>query len=85
MNGPTPTAPDLTAEFFTNQEKFPPEGLLPYVGKFIAWGLDGKTILASGDTMEEVNDRLLALGIKPSHAVGDYVDPPDAIVVAGLW
>jgi hypothetical protein len=84
-NGPKRTAPWLTTEFFENQHKFPPEELAKYGGKFIAWRLDGAAILASGDTREEVNDRLRAQGLDAGQVVWDYVDPPDLVVLGGYW
>jgi len=71
--------PSIEPCYFENRRNFPPEELLKFAGKHVAWSLDGARILASGDTMEEVEERLLAAGIDPSRVVGDYVDPPDAI------
>jgi Family of unknown function (DUF5678) len=75
-----PKVPDLS-EYERNRSKFPPEELLKYAGKHIAFSLDAKRILASGDTMEEVEEKLRAAGIDPSQVVGSYVMPPDTALL----
>lgn len=85
MNQPRDRAPDLTTEFFENQHNFPLEELAKYAGKHIAWGLDGKTILASANTGEELEETLAKKGIPSGHAVRSYVDPPDLVVMGGYW
>ena len=64
-------------KFNENQNRIPHEGLAKYAGQCIAWKLDGTRILASGNTTDEVDARLLAMGIKLSETVPDYVDPPE--------
>jgi hypothetical protein len=68
--------PDLS-HYDENRSKFPLEELVKYAGKHIAFSLDGTRILASGDSIEEVEDQLIAAGINPNQVVGSYVDPPD--------
>jgi hypothetical protein len=63
--------------YHQNRCNYPPEQLLPYGGKYVAWSLDGTRILASGDTEEEVNRQLVAAGIGLNQVVGDYIDPLD--------
>jgi hypothetical protein len=72
----TPCAdiPWLDRTFFENQEKFPPEQLLPYAGLFIAWSWDGDRILDSAEEREQLWDKLVAAGINPHRVVFDYVD-----------
>lgn len=64
-------------DYYENRNKFPPEELAKYAGKYIAFSLDGTSILASGDTHEEMEKELIAAGIDPSQVVGSYVDTPD--------
>ena len=75
-NGERLEPPDLS-HFDENRSKFPLEELAEYAGKHIAFSLDGTRILASGDTIEEVEEQLIAAGINPNQVVGSYVDPPD--------
>lgn len=69
--------PWLTREYFENQEKFPPEELMKYAGRYIAFSRDGATIVASGATYEEMEENLIAAGIDPAVVVGSYVDLPE--------
>jgi len=63
--------------FSVNANEFPHDELAKYSGRFIAWSMDGKQILASGEDYEEVDRNLKAAGIDPSQAVHDYVEPLD--------
>jgi hypothetical protein len=75
-----PNPPDLR-HYHANRCNFPPEKLAPYHGQYVAWSPDGSRILASADTMEAVEEKLIAAGIDPSQVVGDYIDPPDRAVL----
>jgi len=68
--------PDL-GPYERNRARFPPEELAKYGGKFVAFSPDGTRILESGDTEEEVEQKLVAAGIAPSQVVGSYIDPVD--------
>jgi hypothetical protein len=48
-----------------------------YVGKHVAWSMDGKQILASGGDMAEVSRELKRLGIATDRVVFDYFDDPN--------
>ena len=76
MGMKTTDVPWLDAQYFENRGKFPPEELAKYAGQYVAWSWDGAQILASGTTMEEVEQQLVAAGIDPSQVVGEYVDVP---------
>jgi hypothetical protein len=80
LNGKRLDPPDLS-HYHENRCNAPPEQLLPYAGKYVAWSPDGTRILASGETMEEVEARLIAAGIPPSQVVGDFIDPPDLVML----
>jgi len=75
-NGP-PTAypqyPWLPREFFENQKNFPEEELMKYAGEYIASSWEGDRILASGETVAQVWQKLLDAGLDPQRAVYDYV------------
>ncbi len=63
---------DLT--FFENQAKVPPEALLPYAGRHIAWSWDGSRILDSAEELEQLIEKLTAVGENVHRVVFDYVD-----------
>lgn len=69
-----PDIPWLERIFFENQEKFPPEQLLPYAGQYIAWSWDGSRILDSAEEQEQLRQKLVAAGINPQRVVFQYVD-----------
>jgi hypothetical protein len=73
MGEKRPDAPDLS-RFHENRVRFPLDELARYAGQYIAWSPDGTRILASAETMEAVEEKLVAAGIDPSQVVGDYVD-----------
>ena len=75
--------PDLK-DFDENWRSFPPEKLVPYQGKYVAWSPDGKQILASGDSEEEMEERLPEGNIDPSQVVGEYIVPADITLLGGL-
>jgi hypothetical protein len=71
----TPDIPDL-GEFNRNPRVISLELGEKYADKHVAWDLKGEQILASADTMEEVEQKLIEMGIDPSRVVFDYIDPP---------
>ena len=73
---PDPSAEELNT-FRENQRKVLPEEILPYAGKHVAWSLDGLHVVASGNDVSEVNQRVIAAGIPPNRVVFDYIDEPD--------
>ncbi|MGH7169167.1 MAG: DUF5678 domain-containing protein [Gemmataceae bacterium] len=74
-NGERLEPPDLS-HYEENRSKFPLEELAKYGGKHVAFSPDGTRIIASGDSIDEVEEILIAAGIDPSQVVGSYVDPP---------
>ena len=79
QNGKRLDSPDISL-FFQNRSHFPNDELQRHVGLHIAWSPDGLHILASGETMEDVEEKLVAAGIDPCQVIGDYVPPPDLIL-----
>jgi hypothetical protein len=75
-NGGPLEPPDLRC-IDENRNRYPFEQLTPFEGQHVAWRLDGKRILASGEDRETVEKKLVAAGIDPSQVVFDYIDPPE--------
>jgi hypothetical protein len=65
------------ALFIENTNKFPPEELAKYAGRYVAWNFEGTKILASGDDYDELYANLAAAGIKLSTVVQSYVPGPE--------
>jgi hypothetical protein len=74
-NGERLEPPELRL-YEENRSKFPLDELAKYAGKHVAFSPDGTRIVASGESIEEVEEQLMAAGIDPSQVVGSYVDPP---------
>ena len=68
-------------EFTKNRLAFPPEELLQYRGKYIAWSPDGKRMIASDKDPLRLDDMVIALGYDPSEVVFSSV--PDAEINLG--
>jgi hypothetical protein len=68
---PEPTELDCYDE---NRRNFPVEELAKYCGKHVAFSLDGTRILASGDSLEAVDQNLEAMGIAFNQVVHSYID-----------
>lgn len=63
--------------FIENERNFPAEELAKYAGKHVAFSGDGLRILASGDTLDDVEKELAAAGYDASQVVFSYVWPPN--------
>jgi hypothetical protein len=72
LNGKRLDPPDLGV-YEENRRKFPLDELAKYYGQHVAFSPDGTRILMSGDTMEEVEEKLIAAGIDPSQVVGAFI------------
>ena len=75
-NGEQLEPPDLS-HYEENRSKFPLDELAKYAGKHIAFSPDGTRIVASGDSFDEVVEKLQAAGIDVSQVVHSYIDGPD--------
>ncbi len=75
-NGERLEPPDLS-HYEENRCKFPLEELAKHWGKHVAFSPDGTRIVASGDSLEEVIEKLQAAGIHFSQVVHSYIDGPD--------
>jgi glucose/arabinose dehydrogenase len=80
VNGQRQEPPDLRF-YEENRRKFPQEELAKYWGKHVAFSPDGTRILASGDSINEVDDQLTAAGIPISQVVHAFIDPPDLVLL----
>jgi hypothetical protein len=77
-NGKRPPPLDL-ADYVANRSRFPPEELAKYAGKHVAFNAEGTRIIAAGDDLQQVVEKLRAEGISPSRVVHSFVDPPDLV------
>ncbi len=71
-------------EFTRNRLAFPPEELLQYRGKYIAWSPDGRSIVASDEDPERLDDLVRKHGFDPSEVVFSSVPDIDIILGGGV-
>lgn len=78
---PRPPAPPDLSLYHQNRPKIPQEELAKHAGRYVAFSPDGSRVVASGSTMEEVEQVLQAAGIDPSQVVGSYLPPPEVVLL----
>jgi hypothetical protein len=74
MNNNPKQVPWLSARFFENRDKFPPEELQKFAGQYVAFSWDGSRILASAPGEEELWGRLESTGVDPNQVVFSFVE-----------
>jgi hypothetical protein len=67
----------ITSTFRFNRARFPREELARYRGQWVAFSADGCRILASGETVERLEENLAALGEDPQQAVLEGIPGPE--------
>ncbi len=72
-------------DHYRNRAQFPAAELAKYYGKEVAWLLDGKQIVASGDDPQQVCAAVQQAGLKSDDVVLSYVPFPDEMLVGGAW
>jgi hypothetical protein len=72
------TRPDPPGIEFANANRaaVPPEQLIPYEGKYVAWTADSTRVLTSGADLLEVETNLVAAGIDQSQVIFEFIPPP---------
>lgn len=60
-----------------NLNSWPPEALIPYLGRFVAWSADGKAILAHAADRKAILDEMLRRSEK--EYVLDYLPAGDEV------
>jgi hypothetical protein len=67
--------PEEFLQYYQNRPKFPAAELVKYSGMHVAFSLDGLRIVASGKTIEELEENVVATGFDPARVVQSYIDP----------
>jgi hypothetical protein len=73
----------LTREFRQNRPRFPREELAKYRGQWVAFSPDGRRIVASGETLELLHQRLEAAGEDAQQLVFEGIPGPDDDIFLG--
>ncbi len=66
-----------TREYQTNRAALPRAALEPYAGRWVAFSPDGQRIVASGETLERLEDQIAAAGHDPQAVVRERLPGPD--------
>jgi hypothetical protein len=77
----------ITQEYRTNRAQFPQAELRKYQGSWVAFSADGCRIVAHGATVEELEEKLAALGEEGQRVVLEWLAGPeeDSLLGAGEW
>jgi hypothetical protein len=70
-------------QFLKTREQFPPEQLVPYAGKYVAWSPDGTHILASDTDPLRLKATVKGLGHDPADVLISSVPDPDLVILGG--
>jgi hypothetical protein len=67
----------ITKEYRQNRERFPRDELAKYQGAWVAFSADGCCIVAHGETVEQLEQQVLAAGLDPQRVVREWVAGPE--------
>jgi hypothetical protein len=71
------------SEFQQNRASISQELLTPYQGRWVAFSGDGRSILASGNTLDQVENQLAALGEDPQEVFLERIGGPEDDIILG--
>ena len=63
----------ITQQYRTNRDRFSEADLLQYRGRWVAFSADGCRIVASGETVEHLEEQLASAGENPQHVVLEWL------------
>ena len=67
----------ITQQYRTNRARFPKAELAKYHGAWVAFSADGCRIVARGETIEQLEERILAVGQDPQRVVREWIAGPE--------
>jgi hypothetical protein len=70
---------------FQNRDKVPSQALQPYLGSYVAWSMDGKSIVASAKDEEDLYAALRQQTISLEQVVISYLPFPNDVLVGGVF
>jgi hypothetical protein len=72
-------------EHYANRDRLSTDELAPFVGKHVAWSLDGTRIVASGEDDGQVLSNVQAAGFALENVVISYLPRPDETLIGGSF
>ncbi len=73
----------IPAEYGVNRARFPRVDLEQYRGSWVAFSGDGRRIVASGETIQRLEERLAATGQDPQQVVFERIPGPEDDISLG--
>jgi hypothetical protein len=67
----------VTKEYRANRARFPRAELAKYQGAWVAFSADGCHIVACGETVQQLEKQILAVGEDPQRVVREWVAGPE--------
>jgi hypothetical protein len=71
-------------QFLKNRQQFPPEELVKYAGKYVAWSPDGASILASDTDPVRLTATVKGMGHNLADVLITIVPDPDLVILGGV-
>jgi len=77
----------ITQEYRNNRSRFAPTDLARYRGAWVAFSADGCRIVASAETVAQLEEQIAAAHQTPPHVVLEWLPGPedDSLLGAGEW
>lgn len=72
----------ISAEYRTNRARFPRAQMEPYRGSWVAFSADGRRVVASGETLERLEEQFAA-GQDPQQVVFERIPGPEDDISLG--
>jgi hypothetical protein len=63
----------ISQEYRTNRARFPREDLVEYQGTWVGFSADGNRVVASGETIEQLEEKLAAMGTDGQQVVREWL------------
>jgi hypothetical protein len=73
----------ISQEFVVNRARFPCSELAKYCGAWVAFSDDGQRIVASQESLEQLEDQLASKGIDAQQLVFEFVPGADDDIQLG--
>lgn len=73
----------MSTEYRTNRARIPRAELERYRGSWVGFSADGRRVVASGETLERLEEQLVAAGHDPQQVVFERIPGPEDDVFLG--
>jgi len=67
----------ISSDFRTNRAQFSWSELSAYQDRWVAFSSDGRRVIASGETLEYLEEQLASIGADPQRVVLEWIAGPE--------